>query len=209
MSWRVQRTLRGTSAAFVATLVALGMHTLAGGDTPNIFLVGAVALVATSISIPLAGRNLSATRLAAAVTLSQLLFHGVFATLGSATMTAAGMTPATAHIHDAAQNMSAVLAAHANVMPMAHGMQLSPDMLIAHAIAAALTIAALYRGEAAVHALLAPLVGRIMRIAWHVDSPVFRPVAFPFRALSLYASELHLTARRRGPPRLVVTPAFI
>ncbi len=217
MTWRVQRSVRGAVGAAVTTLVALTLHTMAGGAAPNPLLVGGTVIVATGFSIPLAGRKLSIVRLSGVVGISQLLFHGIFTVLGSGTTSASQMQPhagsdskldiqmLSSHAHDATQQMSNALAAHESMssQTISHSMlMMSPAMISMHLIAAVLTIAALYHGEAALRAVLEPLVARIVRIAWTVLPVTVRQKTATARVAAAHVSELHLASRRRGPPRV-------
>ncbi|MCY1159567.1 MAG: hypothetical protein MOP51_2592 [Citricoccus sp.] len=78
------RLLRGWAAAVVATLVAAGSHTLAGGTEPGhdagpapVVWILTLAL-AGPLCTALAGRALSWWRLGSAVASSQLLFHWLY-----------------------------------------------------------------------------------------------------------------------------------
>ena len=59
MTPRHVRALRGTAAAWVATVVAATAHTLAGGGAPSPALVAAVGILASPFAVGLIGRRLS------------------------------------------------------------------------------------------------------------------------------------------------------
>ena len=82
MTPRHVRALRGTAAAWVATVVAATAHTLAGGGRPLPALVAAVGILASPFAVGLIGRRLSAWRVGATVLASQALFHVAFAVTG-------------------------------------------------------------------------------------------------------------------------------
>ncbi|MEZ3159883.1 hypothetical protein AB1K54_04960 [Microbacterium sp. BWT-B31] len=135
MNARQQRALRGVAASFVATVVAATAHTLGGGGAGSPVLLAAVALLAAPPAVALVGRRLSTPRLALVVVASQALFHVAFALT-----CAADPSRATGgHQHVPA------LAPVSGSGPAA----LLPDspMLAAHALAAALTLAVLAKGE--------------------------------------------------------------
>lgn len=194
---RGTRVVRGAVAAAVATFVALLSHVTAGGALPG--LVGIVVPLALSFvaCTALAGRRLSVVRLSLAVALSQVLFHALFV-LGSYQPGAAA-----GHVHTAAAAMPA-LSADSVTMSMA------PDatMWLWHIIAAALTTAALHRGERTV-ARLRDLAVRLgawararVRILTVAPGPtparrVLAEIVADVRAVSVL---LAATARRRGPP---------
>ncbi len=194
---RGTRVVRGAVAAAVATFVALLSHVTAGGALPG--LVGIVVPLALSFvaCTALAGRRLSVVRLSLAVALSQVLFHALFV-LGSYQPGAAA-----GHVHTAAAAMPA-LSADSVTMSMA------PDatMWLWHIIAAALTTAALHRGERTV-ARLRDLAVRLgawararVRILTVAPGPtparrVLAEIVADVRAVSVLLAS---TARRRGPP---------
>lgn len=194
---RGTRVVRGAVAAAVATFVALLSHVTAGGALPG--LVGIVVPLALSFvaCTALAGRRLSVVRLSLAVALSQVLFHALFV-LGSYQPGAAA-----GHVHTAAAAMPAL---GADSVPMS----MAPDatMWLWHVIAAALTTAALHRGERTV-AHLRDLAVRLgawvcarVRILTVAPGPtparrVLAEIVADVRAVSVL---LAATARRRGPP---------
>ncbi|KTR93702.1 hypothetical protein NS220_11455 [Microbacterium testaceum] len=194
---RGTRVVRGAVAAAVATFVALLSHVTAGGAMPG--AVGIVVPLALSFvaCTALAGRRLSAFRLSLAVGLSQLLFHALFV-LGSYQPGAAA-----GHVHAGAAAMPA-LGADSVTMTMV------PDasMWLGHLVAAALTTAALHRGERTVAHLreLAVRLGAWLRARVRIltDAPgptparrVLAEIVADVRAVSVL---LAATARRRGPP---------
>lgn len=201
MTSRAIRTLRGGIAAAVAIEVALLSHVLAGGAAPDALLVALTFAVSWIVCLALAGRRLSLVRLALAVGLSQFAFHAAFSVLGTPQAAAAS---GGAHAHHA---MTMDAAPHATAMVAA-----DPLMWAAHALAAVVTIAALYRGERAVRALLEPLV-TLVRAVVHVV------MVTPARPRRLAAARIENSvlpgrrwvaepATRRGPPRGILLPAI-
>jgi len=187
--------VRGALAAAVATLVALLSHVTAGGAMPG--AVGIVVPLALSFvaCTALAGRRLSAVRLSVAVILSQVLFHTLFV-LGSYEPGAGG------HVHGAATASA--------LAPDAPAAILAPDaaMWFWHVVAAALTTAALHRGERTVGHLreLATKLGAWLHARVRTLTVTFGPVPAR-RVLPEIVAEvrpvsvlLAASARRRGPP---------
>lgn len=138
------RLLRGWGAALVATVVAAGFHTLADpghhDDGPSPLVILLTLALAGPLCTALAGRMLSWTRLSAGVLLSQGLFHALYS-LGSGTVTGSA-GPAAGHSH------------HAQHLVVASGppptVDAAPAMLLAHVLAAAVTLLLLRQGERAV-----------------------------------------------------------
>jgi len=141
-------------------------------------------VAAAPVCVALAGRRPSWLRLSLAVVGSQAAFHGLLA-IGVGAPTSGGMTPVPGH----AGHLDAVLTAATSV----HAMPAHTDaaMWLAHAVAAAITIAAFGRGEQALRLLL-ELVGRRL-CAW-------RPVALPATAR---------VPRTRAFPRLIADPGLV
>lgn len=147
----------------------------------------------------LAGRKLSAVRLAVAVAVSQILFHTLFV-LG--TGRASEITMPSGHLHGQVASMTMVQPA-----TMMHA---DASMWVWHAIAAAATVWALHRGEKALLRLrdlgieLAAWARR--RLAPVIHVPSFSPVAPVAAGESRgwhVSSVPHLSSvGRRGPPVL-------
>ncbi|WP_203580427.1 hypothetical protein [Microbacterium hibisci] len=187
MTPRHVRALRGTAAAWVATVVAATAHTLAGGGAPSPALVAAVGILASPFAVALVGRRPSAWRLGATVLASQALFHGAFA------LTAAA-DPAALHGHHVT-HLGGDLAGV--VLPDA-------PMLLAHVLAAVATVFALHGGERMLRAL-----GRGIRSVFARARSVARPASLPRLLVSpgrtgRVAPRIVLSdLSRRGPPVLV------
>ncbi|WP_243076837.1 hypothetical protein [Microbacterium sp. SS28] len=186
---RQLRTLRGISAAGVATVVASTAHTLAGGGAPSAALVAVVILLAAPVAVALAGRTLALWRLALTVLASQLVFHVAFALSAGATGAAGA---AAAHAHHGALVLDSGPAA---------AWTLDPLMLLGHAVAAVVTIAALHRGERMLRSIVRGLL-RLLAARWDVPRPDFPALLAPSvpgeRGIRppLFVTEVS----RRGPP---------
>ncbi|WP_144573799.1 hypothetical protein [Brevibacterium jeotgali] len=157
------RLLRGVAAGFFATFVALFSHIAGGGQSPTPLGVGVPLLFAVFVCVVLGGRKASLVRLSASVGISQTVFHWIFEAASRAPSGAVGTTAA-----DAAGASAAQLALHANHVGgvpsgfasavtgagashhAAHG---DGAMTAAHIVAAAVTIAVLYRSEVVLRAL--------------------------------------------------------
>lgn len=180
MHSRAARLARGWAAAGFSTFVAALSHTAAGGVEPSVFGVAASLLLAGSACTLLAGRRMSTWRLAIAVAISQALFHGVFATMG--TPVAAG------HAHAAAMDATA---------GAAHG-----DMLLAHLAAGLVTLVALRHAEVVLRELAGTarlLLARLLPIL--VPTVPSVPRLAPTTRVAAPATTLLLSPmRRRGPP---------
>lgn len=202
MQSRGARVARGTLAASVATFTALFSHVVAGGQMPGWIGILAPLILATAACTLLVGRRLSAVRLTGAVAASQALFHALFV-LGAPLPPVGDPSIAlSAHAHHHGALELALLAPGT-------GSALAADatMWVGHALAAAVTVAVLYRGERA--------VTRLHEIAVGVARWLFRPVAVAATPVVLPAVA-HIVPRgentrvrsqhellpllRRGPP---------
>jgi len=191
---RQQRTLRGTAAAFIATLVSATAHTRAGGGAGSPLLLAAVVVLASPVAIALVGRRRSAARLALAVATSQVLFHAAFAI--TFPVAGAAPPPAISHAHgpQLTQLASVSVPHHAALIPDA-------PMLAAHAIAAGVTVALLARGERMLRTIargIRELVARPVTLVPLVPLALPRPRA----AVHVPAVVRRIAAdiSRRGPP---------
>lgn len=203
MRARVERAVRGVTAAAFATFVALVSHVAGGGAVPGWLGIVVPFMLGLPVCLVAAGRKPSIPRLAVSTAVSQVLFHVLFS-LGTPS---AGVqliqSPGASH-HG---SMTMVVTDPAGMAGHDH---IGAAMWTGHAVAAALTILALYFGERAYFAtlLVAERVqswwGRIWRpLHLRLGSP--RPASMPaveprvVRPLGWHTS----TLRRRGPPLLV------
>jgi hypothetical protein len=181
------RALRGTAAAWVATVVAATAHTLAGGGAPSPALVAAVGILASPFAVGLIGRRLSAWRVGATVLASQALFHVAFAVTADADAAALHGH----HVTHLGGDLTAV------VVPDA-------PMLAAHVLAAFGTVAALHGGERMLRALGSGIRSIFTRVrAITPRAPMPRPVTPQARALGAATRIVLSDASRRGPPAFV------
>ncbi len=196
-SSRKGRVARGAAAASVATFAALGFHVTAGGAMPGLLGVAVPWVLSVMVCTLLAGRRLSSVRLSLAVALSQFLFHALFV-VG---MVDPALASGHSHSFSFAQSPGSL-----TLVPGAGSLAVEPVMAAAHLLAAAVTVAAIHRGEALLLGLrtLAAQCGEWMRelLAMPVCAPLVpvrlgAPESADARALSRSASRL---PRRRGPP---------
>lgn len=196
---RRTRLARGLAAGSIATFVALVSHVAGGGAIPAPLGVVVPWVLALAVCVSLAGRRLSAIRLTLSVAVSQFLFHVLF-TVGSSSVSA----PAGHHVGviDPA------------IMAGAVGAGAPPDvsMWIGHALAAAATVAALYRGERAVLRIMHFAITAARRmsraIATRLGSPEATARSLPVGCFSRenapWDAARRLTPDRRGPPPIAV-----
>ncbi|KQO97560.1 hypothetical protein [Leifsonia sp. Leaf264] len=205
MSQRGARTARGLTAAVVATLLAGLSHSIGGGVGAQVPVgVGTVVAFAFAamVCVALAGRTLSLARLAASVILSQLAFHGLFAVSGSSLQVT---TNPAAHHDTAAHLMQQLGTGGAAAQMGGHPAHDGTAMILAHILAAVVTIAALYRGERAARATV-HAAGRLIAVLI-VGAPRLVPVSdvrLSARAVVLLPHDLLVvlsSMRHRGPPR--------
>ncbi|MGR7916754.1 hypothetical protein ACU045_02220 [Microbacterium sp. MAHUQ-60] len=189
--------------ASIATFVALASHVWVGGPMPGLLGIAVPWLLSLTVCILLAGRRLSILRLSLSVLASQLLFHALFV-LGSITPSA-GLAP---HVHALAPHVHALaplsFSGDAVLVPEDAG------MWIAHGLAAALTIAALHRGELIVRALLsaasaiAAWVRRIVPTAVSVTLDIPARRRWAVACAPVPQDPLRAEIHRRGPPLRLV-----
>lgn len=183
---RTQRRalIRGGTAAFVSTGIALLFHLMAGGAVPALPGLLLPLFLATGVCVLLAGVRVPAVRLLISVGASQLLFHNLFM-LGATDLAGA------AHTH------------HTASAPVPEE---SAWMLLAHLAAAVLTALALRHGE-----LILGRIGTSMRrLAWRFLRPAATVPAWPTAAPARLVDErawvpvarllVRASVVRRGPP---------
>jgi hypothetical protein len=179
-----------------SVFVAAVSHSFAAGDPAPLLGLVLALTVALPICVLLAGRRLSWMRLSLAVAASQFVFHALLQIgVGDVGRLAPGAVDATM-----AEHVHAVMPA---MLPALDGHQMSsPAMWVAHAVAAALTIAAFGTGERALRALL-DLVGWSFLALMLFGDPRSAarriPEAADGGAILLSLPVLSL-APRRGPP---------
>lgn len=206
---RRARAARGALAAAIAIATAATAHTLAGDGAPPVWLLLAVTALAAPLAVWLAGRALSTWRTAAIVILSQTLLHAAFAAVGtgSGAMDAVVPNASLGHAHavtgvaPTAPAMSHAGATATGLAPALHGLHVADaPMLVAHALAAAVTIVLLVHGER-----LARALGRgIRRLLTPVPAHLALPCAPRLRPRAAHRAPItrlcRTTLSLRGPP---------
>ncbi|PXA65683.1 hypothetical protein [Cryobacterium arcticum] len=205
MTTRWARFARGWIVAGFSTFVAALSHTLGGGAVPGVLAVVVSLAFAAIVSIGLSGRTLSTWRLTVAVLVSQLIFHGLFS-FGGAGGRLAGTDAMTGHAHDAG---SAVLLLPAGAAPGAMTGDHGSLMILAHVVAAVITVLALRFGERAFWGLFSTA-----RVALHalVKALTIAPIGHSPAAATPFVTRmpprrrlaLLSTMRHRGPPVCLV-----
>lgn len=209
---------RGMTASWVAVLTAAFSHTAAGAPPPHPLLILLVLLISGPIGVLLAGRRRSLGSLAVVVTGAQLLFHGLFTLfplhLGELrTTTAAGGGAGHAH-HSAGLHEGGLLgggphsaelhsAGLHSAAPHAHADHLGSVMLLAHLLAAAVTLWGLRYGEVTLLRLIDLLGLRaVLRVLTTAPLPAPRRPAVPATSAPtpLIGRILRPVLRLRGPP---------
>ena len=217
MHSRPARVARGLVAASVSTFVAALSHAAAGSQAPSLVAVALCLVVASFACIALAGHRLTPWRTAAAVLVSQAVYHALFTAIPAVSGSAEsvfGMSGAHVHGHDhaAASLPSASSSAADAAMGMsaagshAHGAGHSDALMwAAHGLAALVTVAVVLHGE---------------RVFWRLFDTLrltfltlFRPVAAASTPLSVsvpvvvgrilapIAPPFLSSVKHRGPPR--------
>ena len=139
---RKPAVLRGFAAATLSIFIALAGHVTGGGEMPGPLGLLVPWVLSLMVCILLAGRKLSLIRLGLSVAASQLLFHTLFV-LGAITPSKAPRP----HAH----GMPQLLPEASGLLPEA--VAADGTMWAGHAVAAAMTVAALNRGERLVLAI--------------------------------------------------------
>lgn len=132
---RKPAVIRGFAASSLAIFVALAGHVSGGGQMPGALGIVVPWVFSFMICVLLAGRSLSLIRLTFSVAVSQFLFHTLFV-LG--TVTPSGVS--VPHVHGAPLAIPATPG-------LPEAVTADASMWLGHALAALLTVSALYRGE--------------------------------------------------------------
>ena len=184
-------------ASSLATFAALAGHVTAGGQMPAALGILVPWVLSFMICVLLAGRKLSVIRLSISVAISQFLFHVLFV-LGTITPTGT-VAP---HVHGA----PLVLPASSGV---ADAVVADASMWFGHLVAAALTVAALHRGERVLLALRDLAVQAVRWMQRRVDVTLVAPASLigkkvaPLFGLATPTDDpLLSTLRGRAPPVL-------
>lgn len=223
------RLLRGWAAAFVATLLAAGSHTVANlvdsgashaahsaGPAPILWIL--TLALAGPVCTALAGRTLSWWRLSAGVTASQLLFHWLYSATAdpAAACTLTDLhgghgVPGTHAGHLEGLVNAGTGSESGAVSSYVPGVEAtlpedSPAMAVAHLLAAVVTVLVLRRGEV-LAARVAELAGELIvrspgaQLSRWVPAVPVRRVSAAHTAPECRPEDVLLPSRRqRGPP---------
>ena len=186
MNARAMRVARGWVVGVFATALAGLSHALAGGGTPSPLALGVGVVFGGMLGTFALSARPSLPRLTVTVGLTQVVFHVVFSTLGSA-------APVDGHAHD-----PLVMA-----QPVAHGHVDTPLMWVSHALAGVVTLAVLRHAEQALWRLLRGFVRLIaapFRGGPLVSATPSRIPVSPDSPVRLLGRVLLSGASRRGPP---------
>ncbi|WP_157427539.1 hypothetical protein [Agromyces salentinus] len=200
MTSRWARVARGGVIAAFATFVAALSHTLGGGSAPGALAVGLSFAFSALLCIAVVGARLSAVRTVIAVGVTQFALHALYSVQGAS---AAPAVRGAGHHH-----LIELPPVAASAAPFAY----DASMFATHLAAVVVTVVAIRRGDAALHAALRAMVlavGAVIRGAPVLD--VEAPARLmPSRSSSRFAEPralaglLHLsTMRHRGPPQVV------
>lgn len=212
MTTRWARFARGWIAAVVSLLVAAFSHSLAGGTLPATAGLALCLAFSAVVCVLLAGKTLSLARLSSAVTLSQLLFHGLFSLLTDAPL--GTPAPAGAGMQHGAVSVVLQLGSATSGAPSLAAAPMAADadlrMWIGHAIGALVTIVALSYGERTFWGLLRLARLCISRIVDSVPPVATVTIATTKRAETPAAviprALVFSIHRHRGPPALAFAP---
>ncbi len=138
---RAVRVARGSTAAGIATFIALVSHVTGGGQMPGWIGIALPAVLSVAVCTLLAGRQMSLWRLSLAVVASQALFHTHCSCWGRS-------PPRPRPRRRSRITYMAPPDGDRPGMTSMHG-HAGASMWLMHGIAAVLTTVALYRGEKA------------------------------------------------------------
>lgn len=190
------RVARGTVAAVASLFIAAFSHSLAGGSIPGIAGISLCLAFSVIVCTALAGRRMPRVRLGASIIASQAMYHWLFGSLGSSTVTSAGTI---GHVHNAPIDFGAI-PTHVHS---------SGDMLFAHIVAAIATFLVLAFGERSVLATLeATRRFTLSLFPQSVDVPLASAPArlFPSRVrrtIPQHQRVVQSGLRYRGPPTVL------
>lgn len=199
MATRWARFARGWIAAIVATLVSALFHVASGGEAPAALGVLLALAFSGMACVLLAGTALSLWRLSLSVTLSQFLFHALFA-LGAAPAASPGIAPP--HEHHLTHIAVGALASgdsHQHALLMA-----GPWMWAGHAAAVVVTVLLLRHGERRFWSLCDHAALQVTRcLAAPSPAPLHVAAARPVTEYAQLLRDLGVLLgrmRHRGPP---------
>jgi len=231
---RQERLARAVVLAATSTLVTATAHVAGGGVLPPALLLLFVAVLGTGACLALGGRRVTLPRLVLAAGTTQLLLHGLFTVAGghhAATSRAgggvtgaaggvtggAGATGASGPLGTTAGADVAALAGHdhgATVLPsgdlVAAAGQHGGSMVLAHVVAAIVTVLAVRVGASALRAVVRAVTLRLVAVVALVVAlgEPRRPllpstVAAASAPVRPVAARLVTTRVLRGPPALL------
>lgn len=197
---RLERVGRGLAASSLAVVFAAISHVLAGASAPHFLVLVVTIALALPLSVALAGKRLSLTRLFALVVASQAVFHVSFSFLPS-------------NAASGAHASSVGVTAHAGHAPrlFTFGGETAPAagesallMTGFHVAAAVFTVILLRMGERSV-VVLVTFVASALAALREAFSPLPRPNQRAPHALSFWAGRpvsavVVSGTPRRGPP---------
>lgn len=201
MTKRQTLALRGAAASAVATLVAALSHAWAGGQLPAPGLVIGMAVLLVAPGMALMGSRPRRGRIAASVLVLQGLFHGVFSLLGAPVV---GERTVGGHHHGAASGAEIVSGWDAVVGDASAVSAIGGGMLLAHALAAAVTFVVLAYAERAILGVLAWAADWVRARAGSPFSPVIPRAVAPSEVRAPVARSAAAFVLVRGPPALAV-----
>lgn len=200
--------LRGWFVAAAATVPAAALHGLAHGAQPSLAVVLVALVLAAALAVPLVGRRWSRWRSAAAVTLSQLCFHLIFAIDGGLH----GVSAHSGHHHSVEETAAQIRTGLASASAPAASI---PDhgagwMLVAHLVAALFSTLLFWYGYDCIMRVASWAHGVAVRV-WDALAPVQIGVIrllslrqyVSFRRPLAIAQWIIRTRRGRAPPVLV------
>lgn len=192
MNARQLRLVRAAAVSSIATLIAAISHTFGGGAAPHPLLILAVATLLTPLSALLVGVRQSRARVAVAVLLSQGAFHLLFQALGSPTESE--IIGGAGHVHQVD------LALLGSASPVA-----TPGtiMIVAHAVAAVLTILLVWHGETLVRIVARWFEALFAHASAVTPTEHGRPLRLRSIVVPPFDAAVSAAAPRRGPPALV------
>ena len=199
MTTRWVRFARGWIVAIVSLFVASFSHALAGGPLPVTAGLALCLAFSGVVCVLLAGKTLSLARLTIAVSISQLLYHGLFGLLTDAP---AGTSPLVGTgMHHGGDSVVLQLGPATSAVP-----PMSADALMwaGHALGAVVTIAALRLGERAFWGIVRLgrlCISRVLNSALPVETPTgARPRQADHAVAATPGSLVFSIQRHRGPP---------
>ncbi|MFC9561913.1 hypothetical protein [Agromyces sp. NPDC056965] len=200
---RGAQVVRAFTIAAAAILFASLAHTIGGGTPPGLVTIAVALAFSVPSAILIVGSRQSTPRAALAAVIAQLALHALYSLTPRTGLQAA--VPATGHPHHHSDSAGMVVLTGSPV----HEEHFGPAMLVAHMIAAVLTVSAVVLADQVQRALRFAASG--IRSVWALltvalVSPLRAHLAPAApRVVGSNATSLLCTALRyRGPPRLTL-----